>query len=403
MSSRIRRVSFIVVWIVAILSTLSGCVSPNIVSTPTPTSTATPLPTWTPTPAPTATSIPSFIGRILILGTQADGLVVYEFKPGMDMPQPLWTRLPGKRDPYPNTEPAVTSPNGRYVVLPGEHLVLDLTDGKYTQLDMAPDIQISDPWEFFAVFSSDNVHLAYGVQPLHIFNKAALYVINLSTGAVVSLYESPCSSYLLAGIVCGKFQGVHWIDDRTLVYNGFAGSMPRTVTSPGYFEVNPDKTRIVTVEGKIIEELEPIFFDVNYRVGAGPTMLVMLPPEHTSCGWLEAAELKQGIIKPRPIESYSDYYCGTLSSDGKYIVQGDQKMWRLIEIRTGREFQLPSISTGCYGPIWSSPDGKSIACRGWDNGPANTLHIVSFQAGSVQVIAVNGLNPNDWDVLAWLP
>ena len=140
---------------------------------------------------------------------------------------------------------------------------------------------------------------------------------------------------------------------------------------------------------RVADELPKVFFE-NMGAGSavGPTLLVK-DPSNGQCGWVEAANLVEGTIKPNPLRSV----CPPLSPDGRFaLFHYHEKPWRVVELRSGKVTRLSITIDYCISILWS-PDGKSIACRnGYSEfGEGDAFHIISFDNGNEQIVQVEGI------------
>jgi hypothetical protein len=334
-------------------------------------------------PTPSITPPPNFIGRFLLLNEQNGEIAIYELNFPMEQPNPLWVNFPG------STLSAVISSDGHFVFLLDSQVMVDLTNGDSVQLALG-DMD-------FAIFSPENIYLAYGTNGNNLV-AASIHVINLTTQVNTILYEGTCADYIGKGILCGRIEGIHWIDKNTLVYSAFFGDMPLRVFGPPY-EVNANHTAVVTTQGKILNEFN--MPRLHNAITSGSTVVIDDNDGTGSCSWLSAPELLAGTPQPHPFTGveksiFTDFLpCPILSPDGQsaLFIDINSGSWQILNLSTWEvSVSYPSL-TSCDDLVWS-PDMSQVACLNGDR-----LGIISPNTTTQSIL----LDKATYDLLAWLP
>jgi hypothetical protein len=376
-------------------------------------------------PKPTATPNPALQGRFLWLAQgQGDVLSVIEY--GLDTlsPKTLLGNIPHKAGWEGGR--GVFSRDGNALMIydedPLKIMVVDIPTGVIKPLPL-PGVSRLDYSGIWGAFSPDNSLLAYALTGSFGYSKSGLYVFNLASGETSTLYEAPCSSYVLTGDVCGAVLSPLWIDQTTLIFNGFKGEMPEKidVTKSNLNPIgsphipSPNRTFVVTIDGTVLQEFETVLENPEIQ---GKTLFVSIYTEDAeacyqkcqeadadgsrSCSdfcpfqgqWFNTDDVKQGVIKSR--SSTLNY--AVLSPDGKFLLNYLNGLWHLIDIRDGTDKVVENLAKACGDrfPTWS-PNGKYIACM---SQAAHQLQIVSLD-GSPDLSLPLDTTGND--LFVWVP
>lgn len=383
------------VTIVFLLTTVSAC---------------GPSATATNTPIPTFEFAPSFAGRILLLGEQpGDKLSIYAFTSDSEVPEVLWSDLPGyfntSRRP---TGGPVVSPGGRYAVLPGSVIVVDLVNGDYHGIPfptIGGGVVVNTSYYkragFVAAFSPDSRYLAYALRGRDLSSAdSGLYVYELGSDALLTLHEAPCESYAQYQLVCGDVSQPAWLDNTTLVYDYFVGEMPQKVTfgiGRGFPEVASNRSAVVTVSGEVLHELGQALGIVG---GSGQTILIdTMMDDGEADRWLEAADVRKGIAK-----TGNPLFGGSLSPDGRRSIDKA----RYYDLRHVEALPAIEVSHLSDNLVWS-PDAKYVASLYQENPKSpQELYLISLDGLPEQPVLnleefAMSDRPGNWWLLGWLP
>jgi WD40 repeat protein len=337
-------------------------------------------------------SEPTPEGRLLLISNQNGSPSIFEYKDGMDAPQPLWTGFPyawfTPSGSYVDPEFAVSA-DKKFVMPYGNAGIVDLTTGTFQKLPLEGVTQLGSRG-IYGAFSPDSHFLAYSLTGDAGYSRSGLYLFDLTTSESTTLYEGPCEFYDLFGEVCGGTGRPFWIDKNTLVFNGYAGTMPNSVQK--FSEVEeplPNRTFVIALDGTLLQEISPMLGSgslIENQLVSGPTMLfgVHNGVTETEWNWLETADLVQGVINANPISGMNF----VLSPDGQFVLQRIDNQWHLIELRTGTDKKLKGeYLIGCLHAAWS-PDGKYLACSTRASGNFNSyrLLVISLESGTIREI-----------------
>ncbi|MBU0493469.1 MAG: hypothetical protein KKB13_16615 [Chloroflexi bacterium] len=362
--------------------------------------------TGTREPSPTATPNSALKGRFLWLAHgKGDALLaIDEYRIDTMSSETLVEGIPHKAGQQ--WISGVFSEDGNALMVydedPVNVVVVDIPNGVIKPLPL-PGVGRLGYGGIWGAFSPDNGYLAYALTGYEGHSKSGLYLFNLISGETSTLYEAPCSSYMMAGEVCGAVLDPYWIDKTTLIFNGYKGKMPDKieVTKSDLNPVgtpqipSPNRTFVIAINGTILQEFEPMLGDLEIQ---GTTLLVRkYSDEFENClancreidldgsrnctdsclvesQWFETADIKQGIVKSKsfPLNNSSRF-----SPDGKFILNYVNDLWHLIDIRGGSDQIVENLGQACGASrsTWS-PDGKYIACMGLGTG---NLQIVSLE------------------------
>jgi hypothetical protein len=329
----------------------------------------------------------------------------FEYKEGMGTPAPLWTGIPCK--PNSSISKWSISTDHHYAVLITDGLslnlvLLNLINGDSKNLPL-PDIDFKSI-EINGAISPDNRFFVYSVNKMTPnYTNPWLYSVDLEKGTDTILYKNPCTAYtypsgLSAGNVCATIGNPQWIDDKTIVFNGYSGDMPGRIGSEP--TINPNRTLVIDLNGSILQEFNPVL-----HIGGifGPTLLFYLDEKNgKGYEWLEKVDLKQGVINPHLLNPNSQFKIGhigdnnyleipSISPDGQFAFQPIDGKWHLIGLRSGSDVEIHNTSVySCdLGGLWS-PDQKSFLCND-------------------DIISLDGLadrktqNASKYSLFAWLP
>lgn len=352
-------------------------------------------------PKPTATPLPPLEGRLLLVGNGADNqLAVMEYKAGMETPQPLWSGIPGRvNGPGVNPAPViVASLDHHYAMLASSFTsltIVDLTDGTSIQLALPERSHTATVrLDLVGAFSPDSRYLAYALTGRSA-GHPGMYLYDLQTHRQITLFEGQCASYggRTIELVCAEVGRPAWLDEATLAFSVFEGPLPKT--SMG--SIGTNRTLVMDVSGQRLQELD--LSDLQYA--KGPTVLTKYG------GWLEAADLKRGVLSSHPLDGEL-----LLTPNGLAVVRWVRvasntkgkvfdDTWHLTELRSGADQVLSDVSVcqdsldfriyGITEPAWA-PDGKSFACLS-----GNALRVSSLEGLPVRTL----LNEFFGYVIAW--
>jgi hypothetical protein len=338
-------------------------------------------------PDPTATPAIPLSGRILLLGNgEENSRAIFEFKEGMQSPQLLWTIPGGSLKSASKAEPMIiASPDHHYAMVvtdPAAIVIVDLTNGETTNIDLPTRKYASDSkrYDIAGNFSPNGRYLAYSLTGENATH-SGLYLYDLTTHQVSTLFEGPCASYggRTIELVCGKVERPVWLDETTLVFHAFAGDPPKTQIGSS---IPGNHTFVIDVNRTPIQEFadadnpsDMVWLDS----AAGPTALAKgyAPPGAAFAeGWVEAIDLKRRAARITPLQGEVKL----LAPDGQSALRLEGKTWHLTDLRGGTDIELKEIWLGvaypsgsvCYShtditmgippAISWSPDGKLIAC-----------------------------------------
>jgi hypothetical protein len=338
---------------------------------------------------------PSLPGRLIILGTCQDNqLTVFEYKHGMQSAQPLWAEIPCYIDDhYQFHSWYVVSADVHYVMLdtadPSVFGIVDLTTGEFNQLPKSP---LEAAYNGDGAFSPDNRYFAFSDSGMG--EPSKIYLLNTKTGKYSIIYEGSCAAYIsnTGGYmeICSWVSAPRWIDEETIVYNGYSGDMPNEIETSS---VGTNHTFVARVDGSIIKEFSPV---LSIEGIFGPTVGLFNEESH-EYWWLDVTDLIKGniefqphnVIKPEP-------GFPAISPDGRFSFFKLEGEWHLFEIHTGVDKKIVHTKIiGCGYP-WS-PSENYIVCTGEKNG--ETFQVVTSLEGfrDQALPQFNGI------VIGWLP
>jgi WD40 repeat protein len=357
----------------------------------------------TPTPAPL------FPGALILLGTSSEGnLTIYELN-GVDRtPHPLWSDIPGKigwddhiRDGYEKT----VSSDSSLAVVPGSEggmLIINLVTGEYTSITSGYQV------DFVASFSPDNRYLAYGSRGDF---DASLYLLDLSTNEVITqLYEAPCAQYERGSRACGRLNQPFWLDETTLIYSAYDGSLPGIiqVMLPGQtvgVEANTTYKAVIE-QGQVVtnEVVSPRRIFDGIQNGS---FLMSYDTWEAKYSWVDRQAFLAGRYESvQPFPDGSEWFGQipySISTDGRFVIftkQGKSGFERhLIEVGSGVDL---GTATDYYDTqsqsldITWSPWMNSIAVR-----KAQDINIFLYTTG--RSIRVEAGVEWPWQLLTWRP
>jgi hypothetical protein len=340
-----------------------SCISESATSTPSPI-------------APTATPDPDLIGRLLWLAKGKDNApAVYEFSVETMTQKTLVESVPHK--PGIDWIGGVFSEDGKFLMVydedPANVVIVDVLTGVIKPVSL-PGITRLAYGSVWGSFSPDNNYLVYALTGKEGISKSGLYLLNLASGETATLYEPSCSDYLMGGEVCGAVYDPNWIDDATLIFNAYKGEMPETInvikstTHPyGVPQIPPpNRTFVITLDGAIIQEFEPVFGHLDVQ---GITLIVgkysgglYYAGDVEEVLLFETTDIKHGVVKPKPFK----FSIGSaLSPDGNYALNSINDQWHLIDLRSGSDQIVENVERNCgVGSYPWSPSGKYIVCNG---------------------------------------
>lgn len=337
---------------------------------------------------PAAKTRPAFAGRLLLVGDKRDGgRTVFQIEQDSDVPQELWSFLPGQPG---STWDLTASPDARYVIQQRPDLsiaVLDLSTGEFGAISLpARSYDVS--------FSPDSSHLTYEFAEGSSHN---LYLMDVAADEAIVLFTSPCADYASGGMTCGDIAEPAWIDQSTLSFDAYVGVMPFTVTMPGYPELKPNHTFVMTVKGALVHEFDQA---LGILPGKGSTVIIQ---QENGWAWLEAGDLTLGTFSPNPLSESPGI--PNLSPDGRYAIHRVDLEHVLVELRTSTSTPISDVYAD---PVWS-PDGKYLASiRGLH--PDRELYIISLDGSERLVLELDQIFEEitpftgwDWSLLSWLP
>jgi len=329
-----------------------------------------------PTATPAAAPPPPLDGMLLFLAT--DALTLYTFD-GTGDPVPLWSNLPGDIGNF--LEPPTLSPDGRYVVLPGDEgfnrIVVDILTG-----ELAASLPLTAfPRERY--FSPGSTQLAYTAG-----NK--LFVVDLPGGKSEVASSTPCSYYVGGtgpGEQCGDLNFLGWLDDETLLVSEFVGGLPER------FEPGSDALRATTTFVRSLGGGNLQTYPRGLIGAAGPYGALVRRHVAGSCSWLPAEQLRSSI---RELQSVGPGECPQLSPSGRYAFDVSEGTWQWIDLAQGLAARRSGTFPGesCW-PIWS-PDESQVACR---QGGIVSIHDLRGDPG----VAQRGFAISDLMLIGWVP
>jgi len=350
-------------------------------------------------------SEPTLEGRLLLISNQNGSPSIFEYKDGMDAPQPLWTDFPyawfTPSGFYVDPEFAVSA-DKKFVMPYGNVGIIDLTTGTFQKLPLEGVTQLGSRG-IYGAFSLDSHFLAYSLTGDAGYSRSGLYLFDLTTSETTTLYEGPCEFYDLFGEVCGGSGPPFWINENILAFNGYQGSMPNSIQK--YSEVeepSPNYTFVIALDGTILQEISPMLGSgsliENQLIGGD---ILFFGSKNSAGGtewkWLETANLVQGVIKANPLSGFNI----VPSPNGQFVLQRIDIQWHLTELKTGVDKEINGeYMTKCLHAAWS-PDGKYLACSTRASGNFNSyrLLVISLESGTIQEIK----EAQGYFLLTWVP
>lgn len=374
-------------------------------------------------------------GRLLWMegGTGTDvinSLKIYEFNLDTMASDILADWIPKIESTHHMKPRGVFSKDGNYILvisdIPENVVVINTENGDITPLPL-PDIDYLGYSGILGEFSPDNKYLAYVLTGYDGLTKSGLYLFNMETENTSTLYEAPCSSYLMhKGEVCGAVLDPNWIDETTLIINGYKGEMPEEIKvnvsnldRVGSPQIPaPNRTLVIDLDGRILHDYDPIFGD--YLEVLGKTLHVTTySQETTDCQeecqeledfsaawkcvdnclvkyeWFATDSVKDGKVRSTPF-SISSY--NIPSADGNFILNHAGDGWNLIRLSDGTALIVENLSQTCDDDIitWS-PDGKFIICHNSD-----TEHWLVFSMVNFTHVDLQNFDTNTNSII-WVP
>jgi hypothetical protein len=368
-------------------------------------------------------------GRLLwsAFGGVSNSLTIYEFNLATMSEKILVDWIPKIASNNHMKPREVFSKDGDYILvisdMPENVVIINTENADITPLPL-PDIDNLGYFGIRGAFSPNNSVLAYALTGYDGLTKSGLYLFNIETGKTTTLYEAPCSLYMMQGEVCGAVLDPEWIDETTLITNGYKGEMPDKIKSQvgPYDPVGspiippPNRTLVIDVNGRIFQEYDPILGD--YLEVLGKTLHVTTyTQETTDCEeecqeledfsaswkcihnclvkyeWFSTDSVIEGKVRSTPftISSYN-----IPSPDGNFILNHTDDGWNLIRLSDGTALIVENLSQTCDDDIitWS-PDGEFIICHNSD-----TEHWLVFSMGDFTHVDLPNFDTNS---LIWVP
>lgn len=372
-------------------------------------------------------------GRLLWVGGGAgtdviNSLKIYEFNLDTMASDFLVDWIPKIESTHHMKPKGVFSKDGSNVLIisdmPENIVVINTINGNITPIPLT-GIDNLGYSGFLGEFSPENKYLAYVLTGYDGLTKSGLYLFNMETEKTSTLYEAPCSSYLMhKGEVCGAVLDPNWIDETTLIINGYKGEMPEEIKvnvsnldRVGSPQIPaPNRTLVINVEGRILQEFDPLLGDDLVVLGKTlhtTTFTQEWIDSSNKCGeledflareqcvrnclvkyeWLSTISVIEGKVRSTPF-SISSY--NIPSPDGNFILNHTGDGWNLIRLSDGTALIVENLSQTCDDNIitWS-PDGKFIICHNSD-----TEHWLVFSMENFTHVDLPNFDTNS---LIWVP